>query len=174
MNSNHIARTFKHFVYLLVLLLLTPSGALAARPDIYTDEFTYQTEVVVCGEFSIMDEITEIDKIKDFYDKNGSFIRSQINITAFDDIFRSDDPDGMHLYGTAHVSGSVTFDENGDALWTQNGKAVAITVPHYGPIFMDAGRLIFNMDKGWELVFSAGRNKDWNFGDFTALCSYFD
>ena len=174
MNNNHFARTFKYFIYLLVLLLLLPSGALAAKPDFYSDEFTFETEVVDCGEFSVMDEVTEIDKIKDFYDKNGSFIRSQINITASDNMFRADDPDGVHLYGTAHISAWITFDQNGDALWTQNGKAVAIIVPQYGPIFLDAGKLIFNMDNGWELLFSAGRNKDWNFGDFAALCEFFE
>lgn len=163
----------KHLLFLFALLLVA-LPAQAAKPDSYTLEYGGVGEIVDCGDFSVMDDAWVIEQVKDFYDKDGNFIRSQSNFTAFDDLYRFDDPEGTHLTGTAHLNGRITFDENGDMLWTQTGIAVAIIVPGYGPVFLDVGRLVFNMDNDWELIFSAGKHHDWNFGDFEALCNYFD
>lgn len=162
----------KHLLFLLALLLVA-LPAQANKPDAYTVEYPAFGEIVDCGDFSVMDDAWVIEDIKDFYDKDGNFLRSQLIITAFDDLYRDDEPEGVHLTGTAHISARISFDENGDALWTQQGKAVAIMVPGYGPIFLDAGRLVYNMDDGWDLVFSAGERHDWNFGEFEALCGFF-
>lgn len=158
---------------MLVLLTFVPM-AHAAKPDMYTDEYGFILEIVDCGDFSVMDNIWEVDKIKDFYDNEGNFMRSQINITAWDDIYRHDDIDGPHLYGTAHVMARWTLDGNGDWFDTQSGLAVAITVPGEGQLFFDAGRLIYNVSNGWELIFSAGRHHDWNFEEYEVLCNYFE
>jgi hypothetical protein len=174
MNIKQIAVHFKMIFFLSLLFLFLSFDALAKKPVSYTDEFPLFIEIVDCGDYSVVDDAWEIDKIKDFYDKDGNFVRSQIVITAADDIYRDDEPEGVHLYGTAHVSAEISFDENGDALYTQSGKAVAIMIPGYGRLFLDAGKLVFNMDDGWDLIFSAGKHHDWNFGDFEALCGYFE
>lgn len=162
----------KHLFIILALLLLA-IPAQAGKPVSNTYEYWAFSEVTDCGDFRVMDDAWVIEDVKDFFDKNGNLIRSQIHFTAFDDLYRDDDPDGIHLTGTAHLNARVSFDTNGDALWTQQGLAVAIIVPGYGPLFLDAGKLVFNMDNDWELIFSAGKHHDWNFGDFEALCEYF-
>ena len=159
---------------LSVLFLLTPLYALAGKPDFYAYDDAYTIEIVDCGDFSVMDDILEFGDIKDFYDKDGNFVRTQIYLTGFDDLYRDDDPGGVRLSGKANISGRVSYNEDGDELWTQSGKAVAIMVPGYGPIFLDAGRLVYNVDDGWDLIFSAGKRHDWNFGEFEALCNYFE
>jgi hypothetical protein len=163
----------KHLLVLLSLLLMS-LPAQATKPDAYTNEYGFADEIVDCGDFSVWDDAWVVENVKDFYDKDGNFIRSDMAITGYDDLYRFDDVEGVHLTGTAHIMGRVSFDGNGDMLWTQSGLAVAIIVPGYGPIFLDAGRLVFNMDDGWDLIFSAGKNHDWNFGDVEALCNYFD
>jgi len=163
----------KHLLLLLTLLLVA-LPAQANKPDFDTYEDAYTIEIVDCGDFSVMDDVLEFGDIKIFYDKDGDFVRAQMIITAFDDLYRDDDPEGVRLSGKAHISGLVSFDENGDELWTQQGKAVAIMVPGYGSLFMDVGRLVYNVHDGWTLIFSAGRQHDWNFGDFEALCGFFE
>ena len=162
------------YLFILLAMLLVASPAGATKPE--TDTFAYWSfaEIADCGDFSVMDEAWVIEDVKVFYDKGGNFVRSHMKFTAFDDLYRDDDPDGIHLTGTAHLNARVSLDENGDALWTQQGIAIAIVVPGYGPLFLDVGRLVFNMDNDWELIFSAGKHHDWNFGEFDALCEYFD
>ena len=174
MNIKQNTLYFKSTVILSMLFLLLSFDALAAKPVSYTDEYPVFYEIVDCGDFTVVDDAWEIDKVKDFYDKEGNFLRSQIIITAFDDLYRDDEPEGVHLTGKAQISGLVSYDENGDELWTQRGKAIAIMVPGYGSLFFDAGRLVFNVDDGWDLIFVAGRQHDWNLGDFEALCTYFE
>jgi len=163
----------KHLLLLLALLLVA-LPAQAAKPVTYTDEFWDYAEIVDCGDFSVMDDSFAMLDGKIFKDKDGSFIREQMHFTGFDDLYRDDDPEGTHLTGTAHLNVRISFDTNGDALWTQQGLAIAIIVPGYGPLFLDAGKLVFNMDNEWEIIFSAGKHHDWNFGDFDALCEFFD
>jgi len=174
MNIKQIRRHYRVIPVLILAFFMASFNAQAGKPDMYTIEYASPGEIVNCGTFTIVDDAYVIENIKDFYDNDGVFIRSNAQITANDDVYRLDDPDGVHLTGTANIMGRVTFDEYGDMIWTQSGKAVAIIVPEYGPIFLDAGRLVYNMDNGWELLFSAGKNHDWNFGDFQALCGYFE
>ena len=157
-----------------LLISLSSGVAQAGKPDTYHDEFWDYIEIVDCGDFSIMDDNFIMLDGKIFFDKDGNFIREQMHFRGFDDLYRDDDPEGTHLTGTAHLNVRISFDTNGDALWTQQGLAVAIIVPGYGPLFLDAGKLVFNMDNEWEIIFSAGKHHDWNFGDFDALCEFFD
>ena len=158
---------------LLLALLLTAAMAQAAPPERWTDEVADHFELVDCGDFQIWDDALIFLDGKDFFDRDGNYVRSQIKFLAFDDLYNKDDPDGTHLTGTAHLNVRLIFDKTGDPLWVQQGIAIAIVVPGYGPVFMDVGRLIWN-DATGDLVFSAGRHHDWNFGDFEALCDYFD
>jgi hypothetical protein len=161
----------KHLLLLALLLVVLPAHA--TKPDANTIEFSDLVEVADCGDFMVMDDAWIIMESKDFYGTNGDYIRTQLKLTGFDDLYSDADPEGIHLTGTAHLNVRLTFDKNGDPLWVQQGLAVAIVVPGYGPLFFDAGKLIWN-DATGELVFSAGRQHDWNFGDFEALCEYFD
>ncbi|MCW8924700.1 MAG: hypothetical protein OQJ84_00425 [Xanthomonadales bacterium] len=163
----------KHLLLLLALLLVS-LPVQAAKPNLDAYEDAYTIEIVDCGDFSVMDDVMEFGDIKTFFDKDGNFARTQIVIQAYDELYRDDDPEGVRLSGKAQISGLVSFDENGDELWTQQGKATAIMVPGYGSLFMDVGRLVYNVDDGWDLIFSAGKQHDWNFGDFEALCEFFE
>lgn len=174
MNIKLIKCYCKNTAVLILLFFVASFNAQAGKPVTYTLEYPSFGEVVDCGDFSVWDDAWIIEDVKDFFDKDGNFVRSDSHFTAYDDLFRFDDPEGVHLTGTAHLKARISFEENGDMLWTQSGLAVKIIVPGYGPIFIDAGRLVFNMDNGWELIFSAGKNHDWNFGDFAALCEYFE
>jgi hypothetical protein len=146
----------------------------AGKPISYTDEYPYFWWIADCGDFWVVDDSWEIDKVNEFYDKDGNFVRLQLIWTTYDDIYRYDEPEGAHLYGTSHVSARLEFDENGDEIWTQQGVVANITIPGYGPLFLDAGKVVNNVTNGWEIVFSAGKRHDWNFGEFEALCNYFE
>ena len=174
MNIGQITNQFRLITVVILLFFVASFNAQAGKPDKYTNEYPFLAEVVDCGDFSVLDDAWIVENVKDFYDEDGNFIRSDMQITGYDDLYRSDDIEGVHLTGTAHINARVSFDENGDMLWAQSGLAVAIMVPGHGRVFLDAGRLVFNMDDGWDLVFSAGKNHDWNFEDFAALCEYFE
>ena len=172
MNIKQNTLYFKSTAILSMLFLLLSFDALAGKPVSYTDEYPYLWEIVDCGDFWVVDDSWEIDKINEFYDKDGNFVRLQLIWTTYDDIYRDDEPEGAHLFGKSHVSARISFDENGDELWTQQGQVVNITIPGYGPLFFDAGKVVYNVDN--EIIFSAGKRHDWNFGDFEALCAYFE
>ena len=162
----------KHLLLLLVLLLVSLPVP-ATKPDTYTFEFPDLIEVADCGEFRVMDNAWVVLEFKDFYDKKDNYIRTQIHATGFDDLYSDADPEGIHLTGTAHTNFRYFFNDSDELLLSQAGLAVGIMVPGYGPLFLDAGRLVWNEDTG-DLIFSAGNNHDWNFGEYDALCKFFE
>ena len=173
MNIQKFTHQFRNISVLILIFFLASFNAQADKPDKYSFEFLDLGFVADCGDFSVMDDAYIILDNKDFYDKKGNYVRSHLHFTAFDDLYNDAYPDGIHLTGTAHMNALVSFDKNGDPLWTQQGIAIKIIVPGYGPLFLDVGRLVWN-DATGDLIFSAGKHHDWNFGEIDALCNYLD
>ena len=97
MNINQVILHLRLIPFFGLLFLLSSFDALANKPVSYTFEYPLLLEIVDCGDFKIMDNVWEVDDIKDFYDKDGNFVRSQILVSADDDLYRDDQPEGIHL-----------------------------------------------------------------------------
>ena len=156
---------------ILVLLFFVPLVH-AAKPDQDMWEDAYTEEIVDCGDFSVLDDVIEVVNVRRFRDNDGGFIRSKAHVTVYDDMYRDDDYEGPHLFGTGHVNGGWSYDKVDGWVYSESGLGVSIQVPGEGHLFLDVGRLVWN--SGWELIFVAGNRHDWEHGDFDALCEYFE
>lgn len=156
-----------------VLAILAPL-AQAAQPVRYTDEFP-GFEVFFCDGFAVFNEGWVRFEVMDFIDDEGYWIRTQIHSTVMDDFYRADDPAGTHLTGTAGANHRITLGDDGHVYWAQAGQAlgIAVIIPGYGPIFKDVGRIVFDLDSDWEIVFEAGSRHDLQFLN-ELLCAYFE
>ena len=156
----------------LILAALAPL-AQAAQPIQYTDEFS-GFEVFFCDGFDVINDGWVRFEVSDFIDDEGYWIRTQIHALILDDYFRADAPEGTHLTGTARSNHRITLGDDGHAYWAQSGKAlgIGIIIPGYGPIFKDVGRIVFDLDSDWEVVFEAGSRHDLTVLN-ELLCEYF-
>ena len=163
----------KRFLLIFLLLFIVPLVH-AAKPDSYIYEYADIEQVVNCGAFSVMDDFVEVGKVQEFLDKEGNLVRQQVHVTVYDDMYRDDDFEGPHLYGTGHVNGRLYFDKDDGLHWSESGLGVSIIVPGEGPLFLDVGRLVYSESSGWNVTFIAGNRHNWEFEDFDALCEYFE
>ena len=163
-------------IIMLFIALTTMPLAYADKPDKYMVEFDGPEEFA-CEGFTVNNDAHIIFESKDFFDHDGNYVRTQIITEVSDDFYRSDLPEGTHLLSTGHSNVRIEWNEQGGyTTWTQSGLALnaPVTIPGYGPILKDVGRLVFNLDAGWDITFSAGKRHALNDGTLAdALCSYF-
>ena len=165
----------KKFVFLLsitALSLAVSFNSLAKQPDFWSDEFSDLFVLAYCDGFNVMDDSWNVLYGKDFYDNDGNWLRTQIHWKAYDSLYSSKYPEGLYLTGTASIMTRIwggSFEE--PQYQSVQGLNIGIILPGYGPLFYEAGKIVFD---GEDIVFAAGHHKDWNFGEFEALCNYFD
>jgi len=126
--------------------------------------------LVDCGDFWILDNTLIRFSWKDFSDKDGNVVRSEAKYSFDDDLYHEDYPDGIHLFGNAQANHQWLIEDDEVTAHKVSGLPVGITVPGYGPLFFEAGMWIGVDD---EMVFLAGKHKDWIEEDFAANCDYF-
>jgi hypothetical protein len=160
-------------VTVAILLLAFSFTAQAAKPVVWSDEFPDLFVLAECDGFDVMDDTYNFVSGKDFFDKDGNWIRTQMHWKALDYLYSSKYPEGLILTGTASVMVRFWAGENGEDFQSVQGLNIGIIVPGYGPLFYEAGKIVFDWN-GPEVVFAAGKHKDWNFGEIEALCNYFD
>ena len=161
---------FKLVFICLTLFFIVPLTASAGKPDSGGGSDFYGADpLIYCGDFRILDDLLMDYSWRDFYDKDGNWVRSAVRFTFNDDLYHEDFPDGIHLYGKAQVNQQHFFED--DELWEKNtGTQVRITVPGYGHMFFDAGQLIF-VDNELEVI--RGNNHNYIRDETDAICDYF-
>ena len=162
---------WKFTIILAVFCLTIPLTTSAAKPDSGGGEFFFPGDPLVnCGDFWILDDTLMKVSWRDFYDKDGAWLRSAARYSFKDDLYHEDFPDGLHINGNAQANHQWYAKDGGMTAHKVSGLPVRITVPGYGPLFFEAGMWI-GVDG--ELVFVAGKHKDWIERDFEAICDYF-
>ena len=93
---------FKLVFILLTLCLIVPLTASAAKPlSGGWSDFFEADPLIDCGDFLILDDVLVDASWREFYDKDGNFVRASERYTFDDDLYHEDFPDGIHLYGKA-------------------------------------------------------------------------
>lgn len=159
------------FIFVIAILsLIIPLTASAAKPDSGGGTFFFPGDPLVdCGDFWIRDDLLMRESWRDFYDRDGNWVRSAARYSFDDDLYHEGFPDGIHILGNAQAN-HQWYVKGGEIRHKVTGLPVGITVPGYGTLFFDAGQFIL---VGEELVFVAGKNQDWIQQDFDAICAYF-
>ena len=159
------------FAFILTIFYLTaPLSTSAAKPDSGGGTFFLPGDPLVdCGDFRILDDLLMRESWRDFYDKDGNWVRSAARYSFDDDLYHEGFPDGIHILGNAQAN-HQWYVKGGEVRHKVSGLPVGITVPGHGTLFFNAGQFI--LIKG-ELVFVAGNNQDWIQQDIDAICDYF-
>jgi hypothetical protein len=163
----------KRLAVLLALVLVVPL-AQASQKLRYTDEFPGE-EVFPCDGFDVVNEGWVRFEVTDYFTNDWEWVKTQIHSTVVDDFWRADDPAGTHLTGTARANHRIAPGKNGHMYWTQAGNALGVTIviPGYGPLFKDVGRIVFDLEEDWTVVFEAGSRHDLERLN-ELLCNYFE
>ncbi len=172
MKASRIAKLL--IFNMLVLLTLYPIGsAMAVRPDTTTSEYDVSGEwIAFCDGFEVLANSHQKYVETIYYDKNGEIKNIQVHLSVTDGIvYNSEDPSRWIPEGPDHIRYTI---DPVSGLLTQTGLALHVTVPGYGIIGINAGRIILIPEGDiwdWEVVWDKGQN-DFLTGDLDALCSY--
>jgi hypothetical protein len=160
------------FTFVLTILFLAiPLTTSAAKPDSGGGTFFFPGDPLVdCGDFWILDNTLMRVSWRDFYDEEGNWVRSEAHYSFKDDLYHEGFPEGTHILGNSQANHQWYVKDGEMTAHKVSGLPVAITVPGYGPLFFEAGMWI-GVDG--ELVFVAGKHKDWVEQDVDAICGYF-
>jgi hypothetical protein len=155
----------------VTLLLSTFAPAFAEAPFIWTAHFEDKNAYVgSCDGFRILDSYVTDWTIFDYYDSEGNLDRQVGHVKASGMLYNSKNPENYIIYNTntyKHIyEGGYKKGESDTIV----GAYYKLTVPGYGDIFMEVGRII--LSRRGDVLFSAGQN-DFFAGDLQELCAYF-
>jgi hypothetical protein len=165
---------------MLVFLTLYPTGgAMAVKPDTVTEIYDVVGEPnAYCGDdfgnFYVLGDNTQTFVITDFYNKDGDLEKTVVHFSVTDGrVYNSKHPERELPEGPDHARWYFYPDSD---IYYQAGLAFHVTVPGYGIIAINAGRIIMIPDWEkdyweWEIIWEKGQN-DLFTGDLDALCSY--
>ena len=143
------------------------TNLLAGKPDMYTVNGEGAGFVGDCGDdFEVWEEVSWEAKVKDYFNKDGDFVREKIHWTVEGVVYNADAPENYLPYKNS-VYNEFFIGETGEdriaGLWA------LVTVPGYGSIFIDVGLIIFDAD--FNVVFEAGQHQWWS-GNVDGLCPF--
>jgi hypothetical protein len=149
-----------------VLLLQLGSKPVAAQPPVVTfiEHREGSAQIVDCGTFQIIDDFIGDLTVTVFFDNDGES-RLDIDFQGIDSIRNSS---GEPSY-TSPFHNKILVDLDA-ALGNVVGVNFAVTVPGYGTVFMDVGRLV--VDEAQNLHFRAGPHQAVD-ADYARLCEAF-
>jgi hypothetical protein len=149
-------------------VLVIGAGILpAGQPDMYTFSGSGQVWIGDCPGFEVWEDAAWEVVGKDYYNKNGDFVRQKWHWTVEGFVFNLDAPDNkLHYKNSVYNEHYVA--ETNDSRYT--GLWAVITVPGYGSIFMDVGLIVYNYDTD-TVTFEAGKHQWWN-ANVDALCEH--
>ena len=161
------------FAFFLVLALYPFGGVLANKPDTYIYEYSVVGEWIAdCDGFNVLADSDQKLVERFFYDNDGNVKKIQYHWSATNGIvYNSEHPERWLPEGPDHIMYYVT--PNSPYL-TQAGLALHVTVPGYGIIGINAGRIILLADgpiSEWEVIWEKGQNDFFN-QELDALCEY--
>lgn len=156
-------------IFVITVLCLTiPFSVLAKKPQKGEWAGFFDAEPAIdCGDYTIFDNIVfEVSWI-DFFDKSGDWIRTFENYRIYEDFYRDGKPVHLSSKSEFHVQ---AFYFDGEWQYEQRqGLFNQVTVPGYGNLFIQAGRIMRDSDG---FFFEKGQGM----GDFEAstakLCDH--
>jgi hypothetical protein len=154
----------------VVLTLATAGLVLAAAPNIWTAHYEDKNAYVgSCDGFRILDSFVTDWTIYDYYDSAGNLDRQVGHVKATGMIYNSKNPEYFVSYNTNTYKHIYEGGYKSGGNDTIVGTYYKITVPGYGDIFLEVGRIIIS-HKG-DILFQAGQS-DFFYEDIQALCAY--
>ncbi len=145
-------------------MVVLGTSVLAVQPDMYSFSDSGQGFVGVCDAgFEVWEDVSWDVRVKDYFDKDGNWIRSKLHWTVEGKVYNFDNPDNYLPYKNA-VYNVFNYPESQRiaGLWA------LVTVPGEGAIFMDVGLIIFDANG---VAFEAGKHQWWD-GNVDALCGH--
>ena len=169
MNISFLSNAFRgYFVGLIAMFALSSTNISLAAPPYkqYFGPFQYVGFVIGdCGSFEIWNDVSEEGFVTWHFDQEGNVTHVNAHFMYTDSIYYNSEHPEIFLVG-----GPVEIPNNhnsGDSKVIA-GLGIKITVPGYGVIYHEAGRLILDINT-FEVLFQAGP-KDFLEGNVTALC----
>lgn len=140
----------------------------AGKPDKFTVTGGGPGPIGYCADagFEVWEDVTWKAVVKNFYNKDGEFVRQQIHWTLEGVVFNYDDPEYYLPYKNSVYNETYDGETGEDKI---AGLWALITVPGYGSIFMDVGLIIFDAD--FNIIFEAGKHQWW-YANVDALCEH--
>ena len=159
MKANRMRIAMLSAIALLAFGAVASPVAAAGSPQIYTfgDTWTVQHG---CG---VVETTTMTAKARDYFDQNGSWLRSVIN---FDYAAVFTGPSGKSFASESHQTGTFT-----PTTGSLSGQGIFLRAGGK-PILMDVGRLVFTLPDG-TVVKDSDKALDFGAGDIVdaALCA---
>jgi len=154
----------------VALLLATFGPALADAPFIWIAHFEDKNDYIgTCDGFRILDSYVAEWTIYDYYDSGGNLDRQIGHVKLSGRLYDSKNPGNFIIYDGAYKHIYEGGYKQGDTD-TIIGAFVNVTVPGYGAIYLEIGRI--TLSRSGEVIFKAGPD-DYFAGDVQALCAYF-
>ena len=139
----------------------------AGQPDMYTISGSNQNFVGYCSDFEVWEDITWEAAVKDYYNKDGEFIKEKIHWTIEGVVFNYDNPEFSLPYKNRVYTEHYTAETN-ESRYT--GLWALVTLPGYGNIFIDVGVVVYYWGDG-TITFEAGKHQWWT-ANVDALCEH--
>jgi hypothetical protein len=161
--------TFNRIVALTGILALVSAGvALAAKP--LKEYFAGDTAgffIGDCGTFNVLSDYTFEGQFKVWFDADGNPVRA-VEHYNYDAIYYADtNPDEYVRGGPGEVENLQV--EFVDGTFAVAGLPFKLTIPGYGVVFHDAGRVVFDLGTG-DILFESGPS-DFLDENLEAICA---
>jgi hypothetical protein len=152
------------------LLLATFAPAFAGAPFIWTAHFEDKNAYVgTCDGFRILESYVTDWTVFDYYDSEGNLDRQVGHVKASGMFYNSKNPENFIIYNTnsyKHIyEGGYKKGESDTIV----GTYYKLTLPGYGDIFMEVGRI--TISRHGDILFTAGQSNFFD-SDLQALCAY--
>ena len=154
---------------ILAAIIVTALGATTAQatePTRFNFSGTFPKPVECAGFNVTVISSFEASAIL-FFDNEGAPAYVQYQFKGGAEIFRDDDPTNV-LTGRRREMQRYEYSTN---TLEMNGGVIKVNLPGYGPLFFDAGRVVFGDNFNVEYVH--GKHHDDVLGQTDALCWYF-
>ena len=161
------------FFSLLVVCIITLASvipALAAEPFVWTASYDNDHAYVAsCDDFRILEAYVADWTIHDYYDAEGNLDRQVGHVKASGTLYNSRNPEYFIEYNTNTYKHIYEGGYRSKGTDTIVGTYYKLTLPGYGDIFMEIGRMI--IAHNGDILFKAGQG-DYSSGDIQAICAY--
>ena len=144
------------------MMVFGASTLSAVQPDMWTDSGGGIGFVGTCGDFDVYEEVTFDIVGKDYYDKDGNWIRTKAHWEVEGKVFNPDNGKSLPYKNSVYNVFNYPESQRIAGLWA------LVTVPGEGQIFVDVGLIIFDPTG---VVFEAGKHQWWD-GNVDALCGH--
>ena len=119
-----------------------------------------------CGSFNVLIDWTERGHFIVHFDKEGNVVRESVHFNFPNDIYYNSENPDISLTGNAAQNFKFDYIDNTLAI---AGLQLKLTVPGYGVVAHEVGRVIIDLISG-DVMFQAGP-ADFTDDDTAALCS---